>query len=787
MKKILILFLSAFICCISCSKIDDLENRVNAIETQLEELVNAYNNGKIIKEVKPYSDNEHSGWTITFSDEKSINIYNGEDGVDGITPIFDINPEGFWMVSYDNGETFTLLANDDGNGFCSKGEDGISVRVAVSEDGKYIFELYKSSNPNEVIESIETPLSSSPSNSIKSIIKDNYTGVISLEMADGTKYEFNLDVTYPTGVVVIAESVILPRGGETAFSFRVNPSNAVVDLSLDQENPMFQLDVALETMTRSYVTIPEYFSLEKIEASVDADGNVLEGQYIAYVKDLGVQTDYSQGVTIVINTKDGKGNKIQISSDIFQIKTPDKPQFTSFMINNSYAMNLDKEFISVKLPYGTDVTSLRPEFEVSEGTVSVNGVEVKSYDTFDFSSPIEFVITGNDGAKYSYIVSIAYSNLPVVYINTKDATPIVSKDEWLKDNNIYITNAGEYSQLYNKSQIKGRGNTTWGYPKKPYAIKLDSKDDVLGMPKHKRWVLLANYVDKTCIRNSIAFEIAKMTDGLEWTPKGEHVDVVINGVFLGNYYLCEQIKIDDDRVNITEMESTDVDAESITGGYLLEIDKNFDEVNKFYSPIRNMPFMIKEPDEETLNAEQFAYIQNHITEVENALYGANSTTEGYLQYIDLDSFIDYWLVYELTGTGEPTHPKSVYMYKDRGGKIHAGPVWDFDYFTFQPYYNTWLINTNAVWNDRIINDPATLPVIKQRWNKNRDKLRNIASEIDRQYELIKESAEYNSQLWPLSLNVNRDDALSVKDAVVRMRNYYITKFEYMDNYINTYF
>ncbi|MBP3601744.1 MAG: CotH kinase family protein [Alistipes sp.] len=780
MKKSIIILLSALICCISCSKIDDLENRVNAIEKQIGELQSAYQNGKIIKEVTPYVGDDYTGWTISFSDGQSINIYNGNDGADAITPIFRINSEGFWEVSYDNGESFSLLTDKEGNGVTGKGVDGVSVRVVISEDGRYVFELYQGSNPEDVIESIETPISSSKANSIKSIVKDEYTGVIYLEMADGTKYEFNLDVTYPTGIVILAETVILPRGGETTFKFRVNPSNAVVDLCLEQDTPMLQLDMAIEEMTRSYVTQPEYYSLDKLEACTDDEGNILDGQYIAYVKDLGVATDYCQGATLVLNTKNGKGEKMQVSSDIFKIQTPDKPMFTSFIINKSSATNLDKEFISVQLPYGTDVTSLSPDFTVSEGTVSVDGVEVKPYTQFDFSSPIAFVITGNDGTKYTYFVSISYSNLPVVYINTKDAAPIVSKEEWLKGSDIYITNAGNYNKHYEKSQIRGRGNTTWNYPKKPYAIKLDSKEEVLGMPKHKRWVLLANYVDKTCIRNSIAFEIARMADGLDYTPRGKHVDVVLNGVFLGNYYLCEQIKIDKNRVNISEMETTDVDAESITGGYLLEIDKNFDEVNKFYSPIRNRPFMIKEPDEDVLNADQFAYIQNYVTEIENALYGEGSTTEGYLQYIDLDSFIDYWLVYEITGTGEPTHPKSVYMYKDRGGKMHAGPVWDFDYFTFQPYYNTMLINTNAVWNDRIINDPATMPVIKQRWNANREKFRSIAEEIDRQYEAIKESAEYNSQLWPLSMNINRDDELSVKDAVARMKGYYMTKFEYMD-------
>lgn len=787
MKKLFTLFISVLVCCVSCSKIDELEERVNTIEKQLFELTSAYESGKIIKEVKPYSNGDQTGWTITFSDNNSINIYNGTDGEDGITPIFNISPEGFWEVSYDNGKTFSLLTDSEGNGFASKGKDGVSVRVNVSTDGYYVFELYDTSNPDNVIESIKTSIHSTSSNSIKSITKDQYSGIITLVMADGSTYKFNLDVTFPTGIVVLAESVILPRGGETSFAFRVNPSNAIVDLNLAQDTPMFQLDMVLDEMTRSYVTEPEYYAIEKIEALSDEDGNIIEGQYIATIKDLGVSADYCQGAAVVLNTKDGKGEKMQVSSDIFKIMTPAKPQFTTFKINDSYAANLENEFISVKLPYGTDVKALRPYFVASEGVVKVNDVEVKPYTPIDFSSPVEFTIVGEDGSKFTYIISISYSELPVVYINTKDAAPIVSKETWLEESNIYITNAGKYNDKYEKSSIRGRGNTTWGYPKKPYAIKLNKKKEVLGMPKHKRWVLLANYVDKTCIRNSVAFELARRMEGLDWTPRGQHVDVVLNGQFLGNYFLCEQIKVDENRVNITEMEATDVDEVAITGGYLMEIDKNFDEVNKFHSPVRNMPFMIKEPDEETLNPTQFAYISNHIAEVENALYGANSTTEEYLKYVDLDSFIDYWLVYELTGTGEPTHPKSVYMYKDRGDKIHAGPVWDFDYFTFQPYYNTMLINTNAVWNDRIINDPATHPVIKQRWNARRDQFKTIAEEIDRQYESIIESAEYNATLWPLSLNVNRDDALSIKDAVARMRNYYVTKFEYMDSYINTYF
>ena len=476
-----------------------------------------------------------------------------------------------------------------------------------------------------------------------------------------------------------------------------------------------------------------------------------------------------------------------------------KAQFTQFEINGVKASNLEEKFINVSLPYGSDVTALKPSFQVTFGKVYVNEKEVISSSEIDFSSPVEFTIVAEDDRTEKYVVSISYSDLPVVYINTKDSAPIVSKEIWLEDTEIYITNAGEYSEQYTSAQIKGRGNTTWGYTKKPYAIKLDSKDDVLGMPKHKRWVLLANYLDKTCIRNSIAFEIAKRSSAIAWTPRGYHVDVVLNGVFMGNYYLCEQVKVDKNRVNITEMEASDIDAESITGGYLLEFDNNMDEIFCFYTPTKfdwrpkGLPLMVKEPEDPS--AEQRTWLTNHIASVETALYAEGSTTEDYLQYIDLDSFIDYWLVYELTGTGEPTHPKSVYMWKERGGKIHAGPVWDFDYFTFHPYYKNMLINTNAVWNNRIINDPANRAAIKARWMASRSKYETILEEIDRQYALVKESAEYDAVMWPIdplfyvpniNQDPNREKDLTVDQSVERMKTYYKAKFEYMDSYFSTF-
>ena len=596
-------------------------------------------------------------------------------------------------------------------------------------------------------------------------------------------------------------------GGVMRFPVKNLPKEAEFVVTMNDKTITGQFPVNINELGESAMTAGSEPSVLTINYSSDIDYASTE---INIPVPTGVYNNFKVEVkdasANVIFTKNYKAdNKVNRSTLLImkELVLPEPElQFNSFEINGVTASQLDEKFITVRLPYGTDVTSLKPSFQTTFGKVYLNEKEILSGSVIDFSSPKEFTIVADDGREEKYIVSISYSDIPVVYINTKNAAPIVSKEDWLKGTDIYITNAGEYSEIYTSAQIKGRGNTTWGYPKKPYAIKLDSKDDVLGMPKHKRWVLLANYLDKTCIRNSIAFEISRRSSAIAWTPRGYHVDVVLNGVFMGNYFLCEQIKIDENRVNITEMEATDINEESITGGYLLELDKNMDENFCFYTPARpdrpiELPIMVKEPEDPS--AEQRIWLQNYITEVETALYSEGSTTEDYLKYIDLDSFIDYWLVYELTGTGEPTQPKSVYMWKERGGKIHAGPVWDFDYYTFQSAYRKQLINTNAVWNNRIINDPSNRSAIKARWMESRAKYQTILEEIDRQYALVKESAEYNATLWPVDplfyvyvsysqtyVDPNREKDLTVEQSVDNIKTYYNRKFQYMESYFSAY-
>lgn len=781
----------------SCQRIEDIENRLDVLEAKvatIDEAVNAlqaaYDAGKLITEVTPVD----GGFKIVFSDNSFIDVLhgtngingtNGTDGADGITPFVSMDSNGFWTVSYDGGATFTKLLNADGQqvsglGIDGKdgvdgvngtdGQNGVSVKVEVNAEGYYTFVLYDSGAPETILETIVTPYTSDSSKIISSISKNQTTNEITITMANGDTFTFNKKVVLPASIAVLnSRANMIADGCTFTMEFRVNPSNADFNYNIGSKNCEIALDFLART--RSYVTAPTNYSLTKVEPVYNTDGSLKKGQYRAYVKDLGKSSDYEEMVALVVTTKDELGAEVEISSSAFEISyTENVAEFSHFSINDVNATSLTSDYIDVRLPYGTDVTRLKPLFVSNGCEVYVNGVlQTSGESEVNFSSPVIYTIKSPEGYSCTYTVSISYSGIPVVYVNTKDAAPIVSKDDWLGETVITITNAGQHNVTFTDSEIRGRGNSTWLEPKKPYAIKLGKKDKVLGMPKHKRWVLLANYFDKTCLRNAVAFEIARRSPAISWTPRGYHVDLVVNGQFLGTYFLCEQIKIDENRVNVGD-------------GYLLEFDTHYDEVNKFRSPIRDMPVMVKEPDEEDLTPEYFEQIKQNVTNIENALYGDGSTTEGYLQYLDLDSYIDYWLVYDLTSTGEPTHPKSVYMHVTEDGIMHAGPVWDFDYFTFHTYYNTSLINTHSVWNDRIIHDPNNQARIREKWNNQREAYQDIENYIREQWELVKESAAYNSTIWePLTRYPNYDQNYSVQKSVDKMLEFWRAHFTYMDS------
>jgi hypothetical protein len=264
------------------------------------------------------------------------------------------------------------------------------------------------------------------------------------------------------------------------------------------------------------------------------------------------------------------------------------------------------------------------------------------------------------------------------------------------------------------------------------------------------WVLLANYPDKTLLRNHTAFEIGRRF-GLSYTPRSRFVDLYLNDSYRGNYQLTEQIKIDENRLAIDELESDDLDQDAISGGYLLEIDGRSDPDPSF-TTTQGVKFKIKSPDKGP--EEQLAYIQNYVQTTENVLFSDSfaDPEQGYARFIDVESFVNWYLVNEITKNTDAKFANSVYMHKPRGGKLTMGPVWDYDIGLGNVNYSPgefpegWYIR-EASWLRRLFEDPIFEQRVKDRWRTVQPELQEVLNQIDQQAATLDQSQRLNFGTW----------------------------------------
>ena len=264
------------------------------------------------------------------------------------------------------------------------------------------------------------------------------------------------------------------------------------------------------------------------------------------------------------------------------------------------------------------------------------------------------------------------TNLPLVVINTENGQLPPDKDKDTQINsNIIIIKDGKIDTK-ESGTIKYRGNSTLDPAKKSFRIKFDKKTNVLELPaKAKKWVLFANMYDKTLLRNRIGYKMSTIF-GLKYTPACNHVDVILNGDFKGNYLLCDQIDVNKNRVDITKMENTDTNEPEITGGYLIEGDAFAEKEPSYFKTTKGILFAIKYPSSDDITQQQHDYIANYFNEVESEIYENN------LDKIDSESFARYFIIEDFAGNIDGIW-SSFYLTKERGDdKIYFGPVWDLD-------------------------------------------------------------------------------------------------------------
>lgn len=397
--------------------------------------------------------------------------------------------------------------------------------------------------------------------------------------------------------------------------------------------------------------------------------------------------------------------------------------------------------------------------------LTVKGIEQKSGETVnDFSSTVEYLLEKHDGTTVTYNVLQTFSKLPRITIKTAGNVPIVSKDEYINADIVIEDPYALYSdgeKIACLTEIRGRGNATWGWAKKPYKIKLAKKKPLLGMSNDRQWALIANHVDKSLMRGTVAFAISEMT-GLLFSPKSRYADLFINNAYYGLYNLTEQPRVSDERVNVELVDKTG----DVTGGYFLELDNRLDGTRFFRTDRRGVGFVFKEPEEPT--DEQFNYIRQYMKETEDAIYGEQyrDPENGYAKYIDTESFADNYIIQELTKNADGYMILSSFFVKPRGEKLTHCNVWDFDLSLGNCSYishsaTDWYINSpQSAWYDQILQDPAFRSLVKERWNRIKSQVLQLPAFIDQTVYLINNSQQQNFILWK-TLGTNTE-GLNVK-------------------------
>lgn len=380
-------------------------------------------------------------------------------------------------------------------------------------------------------------------------------------------------------------------------------------------------------------------------------------------------------------------------------------------------------------------------------------------------------------------------NIPVIYIDT-GGKGIYDKENYvdgtitIKDPEKLYSDVEEFTAAMG---IRGRGNSTWSFPKKPYKVKLKEKASIFGMGADKEWALLANYSDRTLMRNIVAMKLSEIC-GFSWTPHMYSVHVYLNSRYQGVYTLCEHKKVHKDRVDI------DLDA----GDVYLEIEQQQDETTCWWTGM-GVPMMFSDPEEPSV--ELLAEIKNWFSDFETALYSdyLADPDKGYAAYIDVDSFIDYFIVQELAKNTDGNLRKSSFITKKKGGKLEMYHLWDFD-LTFGN--NGWYLhdpegfyikdyapscNPGDNWFNRMFTDPVFVERVQSRWNELLPQMQEIPAFIDEQALILDKAKDLNFQVWNINESVdwvNCPSLGSYKAEVEFLKEFYTERLEWLTREIN---
>ena len=402
------------------------------------------------------------------------------------------------------------------------------------------------------------------------------------------------------------------------------------------------------------------------------------------------------------------------------------------------------------------------------------------------------------------------TNLPTLSIHVQDNIKPVNRGEDFESQSVLIYEGGKMVQEY-PILFRVRGNYSSMPENKAYRIKYnDGKSHHVmkggnneSPTKCKKWVLINSYRDKTLMRNPVTWAMSKRAE-MNWTPWSQVVDLVVNGDYRGTYTLADAVTTDANRIDITEMTESDIDEETITGGYFVEVDNNAYREPYWFNSTYGNPITVHDPDEDIIQPAQFQYIKRTWNNMENIVFGSGYTDpeNGQRSVLDMESFLKYFLTSEFNGNTDMLC--QVFMYKQRGDDhFYTGPVWDAE-LALENDQNTYPANDRMDWTykvrdtgnwtqfvGRVLSDPSVTAQLQEIWLKLRRKGAfnpdDVAADVDSLRKEVRASARLNFIRWPYLnqwIDLNPRVPGTWEAEVDRVRDFVYNRVAWMDEMLS---
>lgn len=375
------------------------------------------------------------------------------------------------------------------------------------------------------------------------------------------------------------------------------------------------------------------------------------------------------------------------------------------------------------------------------------------------------------------------SGLPLVFVNNTDREPVVSKDAWLEGTSYAIVYS-DGTVFDAPGKIKGRGNSTWTYDKKPYAVKFEKKQKPFGFPANKNWVLLAESCDPSLLRTAYMCAISKAT-GIEWTINYQYVNLFLNGEYMGVYVFTDKVEKSENRINIKK------------DGFIIEDDNFYEKENLYFVTYKGLgrPYTFKYPDDEkdiVRGDDNYLFIESFMNQLESSLMVLpdNHDDIKYMDYLDVTSFAKYHVANEVFMNFDPNR---YYVLPSRQSKLKMMPLWDSEWsmgsWITSWHDNPYPIEENTFWENMyffkyLMKSPAFKEAVKAEWALFMTNVQQVKDEVENVRLMIAKAQVANFKKWPSTGRPMNYSVKSWQEEVERVNTFFDERVTWMDNRIN---